>query len=223
MSPASRPRLPPSARPPVSSHTNLLRQLPGADGVPNALLGPVLALAHRLETEMDRALAIVGLTARGFGALTAIAREGPASQRLLALRLGLESSTTSELLQRLERRGLVRRLRSGMGLARLRQQEAPHGAKNGCADAGPVSGDAGAAQRLPGTGGRRGRPGVPVVLTRRGRAALARAELIAAGVEDDWADRLGAVAGSPIRPARAYGLRRWLTESLGALDSTAAI
>ena len=58
---------------------------------------------------MDRTLAIVPLTARGFAALAEIAREPPRTQGILAARLGLEPSTTSELLARLERRGLLNR------------------------------------------------------------------------------------------------------------------
>ncbi|MFI5212936.1 MAG: MarR family transcriptional regulator [Gemmatimonadales bacterium] len=64
---------------------------------------------------MDRALAIVPLSARGFAALYEIATEPepesggtPLTQRALAARLGLGASTVSELLARLRRRGLVR-------------------------------------------------------------------------------------------------------------------
>jgi DNA-binding MarR family transcriptional regulator len=66
-----------------------------------------MALAHHLEGEMDGALAIVALSARGFAAMLEIAREEVTSQESLARRLGRGRSATSELLMRLRRQGLV--------------------------------------------------------------------------------------------------------------------
>jgi DNA-binding MarR family transcriptional regulator len=90
-----------------------------------------MAFSREVEGEMDRALAIVPLSARGFAALYEIAT-GPEpksgdtalSQRALAARLGLRSSTVSELLGRLRRRGLVRGMAvSEAGLAVLAHAE----------------------------------------------------------------------------------------------------
>ena len=58
---------------------------------------------------MDRALAVVPLSARGFVTLLEIAKEPIPTQAHLAGRLGLGPGTTSDLLRRLERGGLVRR------------------------------------------------------------------------------------------------------------------
>ncbi len=92
-----------------SSHTKFVRTRRLPDGSWNGILCAAAALWHLLEAEMDRALAIVPLTGRGFAALAEIAREPPRTQGILAARLGLEPSTTSELLARLERRGLLSR------------------------------------------------------------------------------------------------------------------
>ena len=92
-----------------SSHTKFVRTRRLPDGSWNGILCAAAALWHQLEAEMDRALAIVPLTARGFATLAEIAREPPSCQGTLAAHLGLQPSTTSELLKRLERRGLLRR------------------------------------------------------------------------------------------------------------------
>jgi polysaccharide biosynthesis/export protein len=73
----------------------------------NGLLPPALALARVLEVEMDRALAMVPLSARGLVTLLEIARAPAATQRHLAHRLALTPSATSELLARLARHGLI--------------------------------------------------------------------------------------------------------------------
>ena len=91
------------------SHTNAMQRLRAFDGSLLGVLEPALDLAHALETETDRALRVVGLSARGFLVLAEIHREPPRTQRVLARRLGLEPSTTNELLGRLARRRLVRR------------------------------------------------------------------------------------------------------------------
>ena len=91
------------------SHTNPFPGVNLLHAVANGVLPAAVALAHLLETEMDRALQIEGLTARGFLALLEIHREGPATQRDLARRLRLVPSATCEMLARLERRRLVTR------------------------------------------------------------------------------------------------------------------
>jgi DNA-binding MarR family transcriptional regulator len=92
-----------------SSHTNARRAVPIEAPGSRSVLRLATALAHALETETDRALAITGLTATGFAALDEIHSAAPSTQRDLARRLGLRPSTTSELLRRLARRGFVTR------------------------------------------------------------------------------------------------------------------
>ena len=58
---------------------------------------------------MDRALAIVPLSARGFVTLLEIDGQAIPTQAHLARRLGLGPGATSDMLRRLERAGLVRR------------------------------------------------------------------------------------------------------------------
>ena len=94
---------------PGSSHTNILARVLDTEGHWRGVLRAALALAHALETEADRALEVAGLSARGFLVLAEIHREAPRTQRALARRLGLQPSTTNELLGRLARRRLVRR------------------------------------------------------------------------------------------------------------------
>ena len=92
-----------------SSHTNARSRVPVEAPGSRSVLRLATALAHALETETDRALAITGLTATGFAALDEIHSAPPYTQRDLARRLGLRPSTTSELLRRLARRGFVTR------------------------------------------------------------------------------------------------------------------
>lgn len=87
----------------------MTRSLRLADGTWNGLLFVSLRFSHVVEAEMDCALAIVGLSARSFAALYEIASQPVPTQQALARRLGLEPSTTSELLCRLDRRGAVGR------------------------------------------------------------------------------------------------------------------
>lgn len=132
---------------------------------------------------MDRALAVVPLSARGFVTLLEVEKEPIPTQAHLARCLRLRPGTTSDLLRRLEQGGLVRR---------------------------------DPARR----GGRRPQPPGPreaVTLTEAGQAALAKAVGIAAKVEDEWARRLGRPGDRTIPGLRAYGLKRWLTESAAAL------
>jgi DNA-binding MarR family transcriptional regulator len=92
-----------------SSHTNARSRVPPLAPATHSILRLATALAHALERETDRALALTGLTATGFAALDEIRSAAPSTQRDLARRLGLRPSTTSELLRRLARRGWVTR------------------------------------------------------------------------------------------------------------------
>jgi DNA-binding MarR family transcriptional regulator len=156
----------------------------------HALLTGATGLSGLMEGEMDRALAIVGLTAREFAALLEIrawrisqGSTSEPSQRELGARLGLTRGGTSQLVGRLERRALVERQ------VAARMAEA-----------------------------RRGRPRSVLTLTSRGEETLAEAATIARRVENDWARRLAReAAGTDLELLRASGLRRLLTESLGAL------
>ena len=77
--------------------------------VRGGLLASSLALSRLLETEMDRALAIVPLTASGLVVLLEIAQRPPATQRELAARLHESPGSISETLARLEAWGMIRR------------------------------------------------------------------------------------------------------------------
>jgi hypothetical protein len=89
-----------------SSHTNARSRVPPHAPATHSILRLATALAHALERETDRALALTGLTATGFAALDEIRSAAPSTQRDLARRLGLRPSTTSELLRWL-REGLA--------------------------------------------------------------------------------------------------------------------
>jgi DNA-binding MarR family transcriptional regulator len=169
----------------ISSHTNLPPRYRGPDGDWKGLLCASLALAHLLEGEMDRALGIAGLSARGFVALLEIVREETPSQESLARRLGVGRAATSELLKRLRRQGLV----------------------------AATAAKAASAARPTRPGPRGGRPPRAVTLTPAGRALLEEAARIATRLEAEWAARL-AVADPRGIPGigRAYGLKRWVRE-----------
>jgi len=92
-----------------SSHTKSVRSAARRYTGWHGVLTATLALSHALEREMDRALAIVPLSAAGFVVLLAIERDAPPTQEALARRLSLGAGTVSEQLRRLERSGLVRR------------------------------------------------------------------------------------------------------------------
>jgi DNA-binding MarR family transcriptional regulator len=171
----------------TTSHTKELDAQRPTPGGHQGLLRAAVALSHALETEMDRALEVVGLSARGFVALLEIDREPPLSQRTLSARLGLGEGTTSELLRRLERRGLIQRRTTATGGADDSHRR------------------------------RRGRPARTVVLKAAGRATLAKAKRIALMTEADWARRLALASNSPFAGVRAQGLQRWLRESLQSL------
>jgi DNA-binding MarR family transcriptional regulator len=168
----------------ASSHTNSTTSIPEPEGSWNGLLHLTIALSHHLETEMDRALAIVPLSARGLVVLQVIASQPTLCQQDLALRVGLMPSTMSEMLGRLERQGMVRRDPARRGGHRTQPPRARRAA----------------------------------TLTVAGGAALARAEGIATRLEERWAERLAVAAGSPFGWMRAHGLRRWLSQSLAAVQ-----
>jgi hypothetical protein len=78
------------------SYTNSGWDQHSPEGAWNGLLFVALDLAHQLETEADRALAAVALSARGFAALSEIAREAPGTQsNLAALRKARSALTTN--------------------------------------------------------------------------------------------------------------------------------
>ena len=176
---------------PPSSHTKSGRSAARPYTGWHGLLPAALALSHALEREMDRALAIVPLSAAGFVVLLAISREAPPTQEALARRLSLGAGTLSEQLRRLERSGLVRR----------------NPARRGGSHPGGAHPD--------GAHPARGEPAA--ALTARGAIALAEAEDIAVRVERAWARRLSRAAGDPDSRGRACGLRRWLTEGRAAI------
>jgi DNA-binding MarR family transcriptional regulator len=161
----------------------------------NGVLSAALALARVVEAEADRALAIAGLSARGFLALREI-RSGPAvTQRDLARRLHLKPSTTCELLVRLARRGLLARrgsraARPGSGLPTL----TPAGI------AALVHAESRVAR-------------LEREWARRMRTARSRAE-------GPVAPSRGTLGDGWVGPI--YGLHRWLTEGLAALTGTSA-
>jgi DNA-binding MarR family transcriptional regulator len=67
-------------------------------------------LAHRRLAEGE--LAALGLSAKGFGALSVLADEGPLPQQLLGERMGIDRTTMVAVVDELEGKGLVERERS---------------------------------------------------------------------------------------------------------------
>jgi DNA-binding MarR family transcriptional regulator len=59
----------------------------------------------------QRALASLGLSPKGFGALAVLAAEGPLSQQQLAARQGIDRTTMVAVVDELERLGAVERRR----------------------------------------------------------------------------------------------------------------
>jgi DNA-binding MarR family transcriptional regulator len=75
-------------------------------------LGPLLGRAHEGHRVLTvQALAPIGLSPKGFGALTVLAAEGPLSQQWLARRQGIDRTTMVAVVDELERAGAVRRRR----------------------------------------------------------------------------------------------------------------
>ena len=75
-------------------------------------LGPLLGRAHEAHRAITLdALSPLGLTPKGFGALTILATEGPLSQQRLAQRQGIDRTTMVAVVDELERAGAVKRHR----------------------------------------------------------------------------------------------------------------
>jgi DNA-binding MarR family transcriptional regulator len=73
-------------------------------------LGPLLGRAHEAHRRGSAAaLAPLGLSPKGFGALAVLADEGPLSQRRLSERQGVDRTTTVAIVDELERLGAVER------------------------------------------------------------------------------------------------------------------
>jgi DNA-binding MarR family transcriptional regulator len=85
------------------------------DDLPLALadrLGPLLGRAHEAHRALSQqALAPLGLSPKGFGALAVLAGEGPLSQQRLAERQGVDRTTMVAVVDELERAGAVERRR----------------------------------------------------------------------------------------------------------------
>jgi DNA-binding MarR family transcriptional regulator len=84
-----------------------------ADAIPDPLaerLGPLLGRAHDAHRRLTlEALAPLGMSPKGFGALAVIQAEGPLSQRRLSARQGIDRTTTVAVVDELERLGAVER------------------------------------------------------------------------------------------------------------------
>lgn len=75
-------------------------------------LGPLLGRAHEAHGVLARqTLAPLGLTPKGFGALSVLDIEGPLSQQRLAQRQGIDRTTMVAVVDELERAGAVQRHR----------------------------------------------------------------------------------------------------------------
>lgn len=75
-------------------------------------LGPLLGRAHEAHRVLARdALAPLGLTPKGFGALVVLDAEGPLSQQRLAERQGIDRTTTVAVVDELEQAGALERRR----------------------------------------------------------------------------------------------------------------
>jgi DNA-binding MarR family transcriptional regulator len=75
-------------------------------------LGPLLGRAHEAHRAFARdALAPLGLTPKGFGALVVLDAEGPLPQQRLAGRQGIDRTTMVAVVDELERAGAVERRR----------------------------------------------------------------------------------------------------------------
>jgi DNA-binding MarR family transcriptional regulator len=75
--------------------------------------GYLLAAAHRrVRDRFEAALEPLGIEARHFGALATIAASAPCTQQLVAQQLGVTGPVVVQLVDQLERRGLVERRRN---------------------------------------------------------------------------------------------------------------
>ncbi len=64
------------------------------------------------QSELSRALEPVGIKPRGYGVLVVLAEEGPAPQRTVGERLGIDKNTMVVIVDELEEPGLVQRRRN---------------------------------------------------------------------------------------------------------------
>jgi DNA-binding MarR family transcriptional regulator len=75
-------------------------------------LGPLLGRAHEAHrAQAAAALAPLGLSPKGLGALTVLAADGPLAQLRLAERQGIDRTTMVAVIDELERLGAVERRR----------------------------------------------------------------------------------------------------------------
>ena len=86
-----------------------------AEDLPRALserLGFLLGRAHLAHrAAVEQALAPLGLSPKGLGALSVLAEEGPLSQQRLGARQGIDRTTMVAVVDELENSGLVERRR----------------------------------------------------------------------------------------------------------------
>ena len=76
-------------------------------------IGFLLARAHLIaREEADRALAEVGLTAKGYAALATVVSDAPISQQRLSRRLRMDPATMVDVIDELERSGYMQRRRN---------------------------------------------------------------------------------------------------------------
>jgi DNA-binding MarR family transcriptional regulator len=75
----------------------------------------------------EPALAPLGLSPKGFGALTILVQEGPMSQQRLGARQGVDRTTTVAVVDELERAGLVERRRDSRDRRAYSLQATPKG------------------------------------------------------------------------------------------------
>jgi len=78
----------------------------------DARLGPLLGRAHEAHRRLTReALAGLGLSPKGYGALVLLDAEGPLSQQRLARRQGIDRTTMVAVADELEALGAIERRR----------------------------------------------------------------------------------------------------------------
>ena len=79
----------------------------------DARIGFLLARAHLIaRAEADRALAGVGLTAKGYAALATLVSDGPTSQQKLSQRIRMDPATMVDVIDALEQSGHLLRRRN---------------------------------------------------------------------------------------------------------------
>lgn len=102
-----------------------------SDALPSALadrLGPLLGRVHDAHRAQVRdALAPLGLSPKGYGALAVLATEGPLSQQQLSRRQGIDRTTTVTVIDELETAGAVERRRDAQDRRAYRLHVTPAG------------------------------------------------------------------------------------------------